>query len=124
MVNTKSYPYQSIPKRQKQILRCRTYSVSRGILTSFPFLLPNLWVWLGPTNPWLICIAKEPLPFQWKRVSLFYDPTTAWILISLRSIQSRECTSTLKEHLSTTMFSHVCSIGNRLSPVHFQGPLP
>src|SRR3989344_6742091 len=103
MVNTKSYPYQSIPKRQKQILRCRTYSVSRGILTSFPFLLPNLWVWLGPTNPWLICIAKEPLPFQWKRFSLFYDPTIARILISARLIPTLEGTSALAERLPTTM---------------------
>ena len=67
MVDMKDNPCWPDPKRQKQKLRCRTYLVSSGILTAFPFLQLQLGVRLGPTNPWLICIAKEPLPFQWKR---------------------------------------------------------
>ncbi len=52
-------------KRLKQNLCCHAYLNSSGILTGRPFLTHQLDARLGPTDPWLIDIAKEPLPFQW-----------------------------------------------------------
>ena len=51
-------------KRRKMNLRCRTYISSTRILTGLPFPKHLLGARLGPTDPWLICIAKEPLPFR------------------------------------------------------------
>ena len=81
MVSINDSLCQSNRKRQKRSLCCHVYTSSIGILTYFPFPILNLWDWLGSTNPWLICIAKEPLPFRWRRFALRLDPTTTGILI-------------------------------------------
>ena len=69
------------PKCQKSDLRCRAYPKNTRILTCFPFPFINLWCRLGPINPWLIVIVKEPLPFRWQWFSHCFDLTTARILI-------------------------------------------
>ena len=63
-INTNDSLCQSIPKRQKPDLCCHVYLNSTRILTCFPFPFIPLGIELGPTNPWLNCIAKEPLPFR------------------------------------------------------------
>jgi len=59
---------------------------------------------LGPTYPWLIDIAKEPLPFQRQRFALCYDPTIARIVISARSIPAHAEISAQAERLPITTF--------------------
>ena len=105
-------------------MRCRTYLGSRRILTPFPFPAVLLGSRLGPTNPWLIGIAKEPLPFRRCRFSRHYDPTTARILIPARSTLSCEKASALAGRPPTTQPKLICSIGGQLNPVHFRGPRP
>ena len=71
-INNHDSDCQPSPKRQEQGLRRRTYIRGTRILTRFPFLYqPKLWAELGLTYPWLIYIAKEPLPFRWNRFSRF-----------------------------------------------------
>ena len=90
-----------------------------------PFHARQLRVRLGSPNPWLIDIAKEPLPFRQFRFSRNTDPTKARILISDHSIPSYEKTSARSERLSTKFsYENLFSIGNLLSPVHFQGSKP
>ena len=50
----------SSPKRRERDLRCRTYLRGAGILTCFPFGLFELRQALGPANPGLTNIAREP----------------------------------------------------------------
>ena len=114
---------QPIPKRREPVLRCRTYKGGNGILTVFPFRCFLLGALLGPTDPWLMSIAKEPLPFRWQGFSPCSDPTTARILISEGSTSSLEDASAPTERLLTLAFA-IHGIGNRFSPVHFQGPRP
>ena len=121
LVSTAEKPCQPSPKCQKLDLRRRTYFCSTGILTCFPFPSLQLGDWLGSTNPWLNCIVKEPLPFQRRRFSLRSDPTTTRILNPIRSTPSHEEASALTGHLPTNVFWTLHSIGNRFSPVHFQG---
>ena len=80
---------------------------------------------LGSPNPWLIDIAKEPLLFRQLRFSRSTDPTKAMIIIPNHSISSYEKTSARLGRLSTNFsFEKFFSIGDFLSPVHFQGPKP
>ena len=102
LVNMNDGSCRSNRKRLKSCLCCHSYQNSKGILTFFPFPFLMLWDWLGPTNPWLIDIVKEPLPFQWQRFSLCLDPTTTRILISARCIPILKGTSTLAERLPIT----------------------
>ena len=55
--------------RQKYLL-CNIIETHQGagILTSCPSAMPFGFT-LGPTNPWLITIAKETLDFQWAGLS-------------------------------------------------------
>ena len=64
LINTADKPWQPTPKRQKQDFRRRILRLYRNInLFPFPHTL-QLGAQLGPIYPWLICIAKEPLPFR------------------------------------------------------------
>ena len=112
-------------KRQKQGLRCRTYKRSTRILTSFPFANTlQLGARLGPTNPSLTFIGKEPLPFRRRRFSLRSVLTIARILIPARFTHTRERAFAHAGRLPTPHLAVGCSIGCRFSPVHFQHPHP
>ena len=112
LVNKNDSSCLSSQKRQQQNLRCRTYFSSKGILTFFPFPIIQLRNRLGFTNPWLICIVKEPLPFQRNWFSQFLDPTFTRIFISARSISFRKNISIQAERLPTTNPKIVYSIGS------------
>ena len=88
-------------KCQKLYLRCRTYLDSKGILTFFPFSSIRLGSRLGLTNPWLICIVKEPLPFQRYGFSPYLVPTLTKIFNTVRSKRPCGRPSALSVHLST-----------------------
>ena len=99
------------PKRQKRGLRCRTYKNSTGILTGFPFASLQLGDHLGSTNPSLIFIGKEPLPFRRRRFSLRSVPTLTRILISARFTYTYEHAFAQAERLPTPHLAVGCSIG-------------
>ena len=112
-------------KRQRRGLRCRTYKVSTGVLTSFPFTNTlQLGARLGPTNPSLTFIGKEPLPFRRRRFSLRSVLTIARILIPARFTHARGRAFAHAGRLPTPHLAVGCSIGCRFSPVHFQHPHP
>jgi len=111
-------------QRQKTILCRHVYRQGTGILTGFPFGHARLGVVLGPTDPWLICIAKEPLPFQRQRFSRCYDPTLTRIFIPTRSTARSRTASLHAGRLPTAHLSVAYGIGRRLSPVHFRGLQP
>ena len=98
--------------RQKESLRHRVYSNSKGILTFFPFPLFQLGTRLGLTYSWLNCIVKKPLPFRWQWFSHCYDPTTARILILARSTPPYEDASALTKRLPTANFTIAHGIGS------------
>ena len=102
LINTVDNPCLPILNGQKRSLRCRVYKNSTGILTGFPFPLNQLRSRLGSAYPWLIYIAKEPLPFQRWRFSLHFDPTTTRIRITTRSTQARAHASTQTVYQPTT----------------------
>jgi hypothetical protein len=106
-------------------LRCRTYKVSTGVLTSFPFANTlQLGARLGPTNPSLTFIGKEPLPFRRRRFSLRSVLTIARILIPARFTHACGRAFAHAGRLPTPHLAVGCSIGCRFSPVHFQHPHP
>ena len=122
LLNSLDNRNQPNPKCQKIILCCHAYLLSKGILTFFPFPIFELRSRLGSTNPWLIIIVKEPLPFQRQCFSHCSDLTTTRIFITMRSTPSLEEISAHTVRLSTVIFI-TYSIGNQFSPVHFQGLL-
>jgi len=82
------------------------------MLTFFPFPSLELRAELGSTYPWLIYIAKEPLPFRYCRFSLQIGPTTTRILIFARFTSPYGKTFSQAKHLPTTIIYDVHSIGN------------
>ena len=120
LINMSDETCAPLPKRQKYNSRCRTYKSSTGILTCFPFLLVQLGLQLGSTNPWLIFIVKEPLPFRWYWFSQYYVPTIARIFISARSRSPLGKRSTRAERLPIHHPKMCYCIGNWFSPVHFR----
>ena len=101
------------PKRQKRGLRCRTYKDSTGILTGFPFANTlQLGARLGPTNPSLNFIGKEPLPFRRWRFSLHSVPTITRILIPARFTYTRIHAFAQAGRLPTPHLTVGCSIGS------------
>ncbi len=112
-------------KRQKRGLRCRTYMQGTGILTGFPFANTlQLGARLGPTDPSLTFIGKEPLPFRRRRFSLRSVLTFARILIPARFTHTHERAFARAGRLPTPHLAVGRSIGYRFSPVHFQHPYP
>lgn len=120
-VNRRDDTYRCSPKCQKYALRCRTYVCSTGILTCFPFPLDQLGHGLGPTYSSMTNIAKKPSGFRHYGFLPYIDPTTTRILISTRSTNSYEKASAHAERLPTSLLTEDYSIGDLLSPVHFQG---
>ena len=88
------------------------YLDGNGILTIFPFVYIWLRLHLGSTYSQLNCIAEKPLHFRYYRFSLYFGPTTARILIIIRSISSHEKTSALTKRLPTISFLEIYNIGN------------
>lgn len=70
---------------QEIVLRCRVYQNGVGILTYFPFTSTGLPSSLGPPNPWLMNVAKEPVPFRRLGFSPRFDVTNTRIFISTQS---------------------------------------
>lgn len=97
---------------------------SSGILTTFPFSILLLGNGLGSTNPWLINIAKEPLPSQRQGFLPCLALTSTGILIPARSSLPYGKNSAQARRQSTMFFWNICSIGNQLSPVHLRGISP
>ena len=70
------------PQASDNSLRCRAHSQGSRILTAFPFDISPLRIVLGPTNSWLIIIAKKPLPFRRPGFSPGIDATSTKIFIT------------------------------------------
>jgi hypothetical protein len=83
-----------------------------------------LTISLGPTNPWLIFIAKETLIFRRKRISRFL-----WLLVPTFFLRNAPIWLTplssmrmriLSYHLSNPKKWQILSFGNMLSPDHLR----
>ncbi len=81
--------------------RCRMYPYGTGILTRFPFGRVGLRAPLGPTNPQLMIVAEETLPFRRTGFSPVFAATTGGILNPERSRRRYRLPSTRTRRLST-----------------------
>ncbi len=90
--------------RQEHALRCRIYQYRAGILTCFPFASTGLPSGLGPPNPWLMNVAKEPVSFRRPGFSPGFDVTNTRIFVSIWSIRPYGRTSAQTDRPSKESF--------------------